>query len=91
MKNDVKYFYTPILNFAVHALVGTVIFLIIGFPAVVLGLVVHNLDGISGVSKFTISTLTFLEHALLVVDSVAVVAYVTISTYREIKEMINHG
>lgn len=91
MKNDAKYFYTPIVNFAVHALVGTVIFLIIGLPAVVLGIIVHHLDGISGVSRFTVSTLTFLEHALLVVDSVAVVAYVTISTYREIREMINHG
>lgn len=91
MEKNAKYFYTPIVNFSVHALVGTVIFLIIGLPAVGLGIFVHHLDAIGGVSKFTIATLTFLEHTILVVDSIAVLSYVTISTYREIKEMINHG
>lgn len=83
-------FWTPITNFAVHTLVGTVIFIIISLPAVGLGALVHYLATL-GVADFTITTLTFLEHALLLIDSMAVIAYVLITTYREIKGMIDHG
>jgi len=88
--SEKRHWWTPLLNFLVHAFVGTVIFIIIGTPAVGLSLLVHEL-GAYHVPAFTITVLTFLEQALLLIDAIAVVLYVIVSTYRELRDLIQEG
>lgn len=85
-----RHWWTPLLNFLVHAFVGTVIFIIIGTPAVGLSLLVHQLAAYH-VPTFTITVLTFLEEALLLIDAIAVMMYVIVSTYRELRDLIQEG
>jgi predicted membrane channel-forming protein YqfA (hemolysin III family) len=84
---DHKKWYTPILNFATHALVGTLIFLIVALPAIGLEHLVHMAEG-WGTSAFVVSVMVFLERAILVLDAGAVLLYILVSTYKEIKEML---
>lgn len=85
-----KQWYTPLVNFLVHAIMGTLIFLTIGAPAVALSLLVHYLETLH-VPGFTIFVLTFLEQAILLIDAIAVVIYVTVAMYRELKELLQEG
>lgn len=79
--------YKPIINFATHAFVGTLIFLIVALPAIGLEHLVHMAES-WGTSDFVISTMVFLERAILVLDAGAVLLYILISTYKEIKDML---
>lgn len=79
--------YTPILNFATHAIVGTFIFLIVALPAICLEHLVHAAEG-WGTSAFVISVMVCLERTILVLDAGAVLLYILVSTYKEIKEML---
>jgi predicted membrane channel-forming protein YqfA (hemolysin III family) len=82
-----KKWYTPILNFATHAIVGTLVFLIVALPAIGLEHLVHMAEG-WGTSAFVISVMVFLERAILVLDAGAVLLYILVSTYKEIKDML---
>jgi hypothetical protein len=77
-----------LLNFAVHVIVGTLLFLAVGFPALVLNIVTHQLSAL-GANPFTLAILTLLEHAILVFDGVAVLVYIGVSTCREVKDMLD--
>lgn len=79
---------THVLNFVVHALVGTVLFLIVALPALVLNLLVHQLPAY-GVTRFTLAILTLIEHTILIFDGVAVLVYIGVSTWRELREMLD--
>ena len=79
--------YKPIVNFATHAFVGTLVFLIVALPAIGLEHLVHMAEG-WGTSSFVISVMVFLERAILVLDAGAVLLYISISTYKEIKDML---
>ncbi len=78
------FWWTPIVNFVVHSIVGTAIFLVVGVPAVILSLLVHALEGVR-VSPTTLFILSLLEHAILIVDAVAVIVYIGIASYRELE------
>lgn len=79
--------YKRIVNFATHAFIGTLIFLIVALPAIGLQHLVHIAEG-WGTSAFVISVMVFLERAILVLDAGAVLLYLLINTYKEIKEML---
>jgi hypothetical protein len=76
-----------VLNFAVHAVVGTVLFVVVGLPALLLNLITHRLSSF-GASNFTLTILTLIEHAILVFDGLAVLVYIGVSTWRELKDML---
>jgi hypothetical protein len=76
-----------VLNFAVHAVVGTVLFIVVGLPALLLNLITLHLSSL-GANGFTLAVLTLIEHAILVFDGVAVLVYIGVSTWRELKDML---
>lgn len=78
----------PIAHFAGHLFVGTVIFLLFGAVSVGLGFLVHYLEGISSIPRFTIQVLTFVESAILITDTVLYLAYLGITAWGSIKEMM---
>ncbi|PMV89764.1 MULTISPECIES: hypothetical protein [unclassified Pseudomonas] len=80
--------WSPIAHFAAHCFVGSIIFIIIGLPAVGLSFLVHYLESI-GVSSVTIGVLTFLEVALTVTDGLLFLIYLALGIYRALKELAN--
>ena len=75
-----------VAHFAGHVVVGTVLFVIVGAPAVGLSLLVRLLEGF-GIDGFTVSVLVFLEHAILVADASLFLIYLAATAYSFIKEM----
>ena len=70
--------WTPIVHFAAHTFVGSIIFLIVGLPAVGLSILVHML-GDAGIDTFTVLVLTLLERVILVADAVLFVVYLSVT------------
>ncbi|WP_126448011.1 hypothetical protein [Sulfuricystis multivorans] len=81
-----KSFWTPIVQFAGHTFIGSVLFLIIGAPAVGLSLLVHAL-GAAQIDGFTIVVLSFLERAILVADAGLFIIYLVVTAFKSVKEM----
>jgi len=77
--------WAPIAHFAGHTIVGSTIFVIIAIPAIFLGMTVRWAKTI-GVSHYTLQVLDVLEHAILTVDAVVFVVYLTSVTWKAIKE-----
>ena len=84
-----KSLWTPIVHFAGHAFIGTTLFLIVGFPAVALNLLVKFLVSV-GIDGFTVAVLEFLEHAILLVDAVLFLVFLGVTAYKSVKEMLDH-
>lgn len=82
-----KPWYLPVINFGTHALVGFLIFVVVGLPAVCLNLLVHFLETTLHMSGFVIYALTFLESVILLIDVASVTYYIVVKSYKEIKEM----
>lgn len=83
-----KPWWAPLAHFLGHSVVGTGIFLIVGAPAVFLGWMVHKLRELH-VAEFTLTVLQFLEHSILVIDSLLFLAYLAFTTWSAIQEMIH--
>jgi len=66
-KTHKKPWWSPIAHFGAHGFVGTIIFLIIMVPAVLLNHLVQYLAKF-GISDFTLLILGLLEHAIVLVD-----------------------
>jgi uncharacterized membrane protein YidH (DUF202 family) len=86
-KHRERKWYTPILNFATHTAIGTVIFVIVLSAALVLDWLMRLAEE-HHFSAFVVTTLELLSRGILLVDSVAVLVYLLVTTYREIKEML---
>ncbi|MEB0118789.1 hypothetical protein QN395_20105 [Undibacterium sp. RTI2.2] len=82
-----KPWYMPVVNFGTHAVVGTLIFLIVGAPAVGLNILVELLETHLRIHGFVIYALKFLESAILGIDVVSVTYYIVVKSYKEIKDM----
>ncbi|EMM5100975.1 hypothetical protein ACK249_005158 [Pseudomonas aeruginosa] len=80
--------YAPIVHFATHAVVGSIIFIIVGTPSVLLGWLVHKLRD-WGVSEVTLTILQFLEYAILIMDAILFLAFLGFTTWSAIKELKN--
>lgn len=85
--NNHKPWYLPVLNFGTHALVGFLIFVVVGIPAVCLNLLVHFLEVTLQMSGFVIYALTFLESVILFIDVISVTYYIVVTSWKEIKEL----
>ncbi len=81
-----KSFWTPIVHFAGHTFIGSVLFLIIGAPAVGLSLLVHAREA-AHIDGFTIGVLSFLERAILVADAGLFIIYLVVTAIKSVKEM----
>lgn len=87
MSKEKKPWWMPVAHFAAHTAVGTLIFLIIGIPAVLLSYLVHWLESI-GVSSFTILVLSFLENAITITDAMLFVVFLALGAFKAAKEFI---
>ncbi|AVX93370.1 hypothetical protein [Pseudomonas psychrophila] len=87
-KTEKTPWWSPIAHFAAHCFVGSIIFIIIGLPAVALSFLVHYLETI-GVNALTIAVLTTLEVALSVTDALLFLIYLALGIYRALKELAN--
>lgn len=81
-----KSIWTPVVHFAGHAIVGTILFLIVALPAVLLSLVVHGLEA-AHIDGFTVEVLKFLDHAILIADAGLFVAFLVITFIKALREM----
>ena len=79
MTEDHKPWYTPVAHFAVHAVVGSLVFAIIALPAFGLGLLVAWLK-LQGAATYVITVLTYLEYAIVTIDAIAFLAYLVYSS-----------
>ncbi|MCS8129894.1 hypothetical protein N1E91_11795 [Pseudomonas aeruginosa] len=80
--------YAPIVHFATHAVVGSIIFIIVATPSVLLGWLVHKLREWQ-VSEVTLTILLFLEYSILVMDAILFLAFLGFTTWSAIKEFKN--
>jgi hypothetical protein len=80
-----KPWWTPIIHFAAHTVVGTTIFVIIGLPAVGLSIGIQWLERL-GVPPFPLAVLDFVEEALCVIDAGLFLLYVILTSYHALKE-----
>lgn len=81
-----KSIWTPVVHFAAHTFVGSVLFLIVGLPAVGLSLLVHALEA-AHLDGFTVQVLSFLEHAILLADAGLFMTYLVVTAIKSVKEM----
>lgn len=75
-----------IVHFAAHTFTGSVLFLIVGAPAVGLSMLI-DLLGAAKLDGFTIAVLTLLEHAILLVDAALFATYLGLAALKSVKEM----
>lgn len=76
----------PIVHFAAHVTVGSLLFLVIAAPAVGLSLLVHSLEAVN-LDSFTVLVLKFLERAILVADAMLFITYLVVTAIKSVKEM----
>jgi hypothetical protein len=77
--------YAPVAHFAAHAIVGSMVFIIIALPAFGLGQLVNWLST-QGTSDYVLAVLTFLEYAIVTLDAAAFMWHLMYSTYKAFKE-----
>ena len=80
-------FKSPVAHFVGHLCIGTTLFLLFGGICVVLGLIGQYLEGMN-LPAFTLQTLLFVEHVIMVVDTVLYLCLIVYSAFGFIKEII---
>lgn len=80
-----KPFLTP-LEFVVHLLTGTLVFIVIALVAVVLNLLVIRLANL-GVSPVIVWGLRFVEYFLFLVDVILFVVFVVRTALRTVRKI----
>ena len=78
--------WSPVVHFGVHIVVGSLIFVLISLPAFGLGLLVQYL-AIHGTAPYVIQVLTLLEYAIVTIDAMAFLAYLVITGINAVREM----
>ena len=86
MNNKKNRLWTPVVHFGAHTLIGSVLFLIVGAPAVGLSMLVHALEA-AHVDGFTVLVLSFLEHAILLADAGLFLTYLVVTAIKSVKEI----
>lgn len=81
-----KSIWTPVVHFAAHTLIGSLLFVIVGAPAVGLSMLVHALET-AHLDGFTVEVLAFLEHAILLADAGLFLTYLVVTAIKSVKEM----
>lgn len=87
MNNNGNAWWKPIVHFATHTAVGSVIFVIIALPAHGIGQLVNWLTS-QGASNYVVSVLTLLEYAILTLDAILLLWHL-VTTGLAAKEEMN--
>ena len=86
MNDNNKPWWNPVVHFATHTAVGSVIFVIIALPAYGLGQLVHWLTG-QGSSDYVVGVLTLLEYAIVKLDALLLLWHLVTAGIAAMKEM----
>jgi hypothetical protein len=78
--------WSPVVHFGVHIVVGSLIFVLISMPAFGLGILVQYL-AVNGTAPYVIQVLTLLEYAIVTIDAMAFLAYLVITGINAVREM----
>ena len=78
--------WSPVVHFGVHVVVGSLIFVLIAMPAFGLGLLVQYL-AVNGTAPYVIQVLTLLEYAIVTIDAMAFLVYLVITGINAVREM----
>ena len=78
--------WSPVVHFGVHVVVGSLIFVLISLPAFGLGILVQYVAA-KGTAPYVIQVLTLLEYAIVTIDAMAFLAYLVITGINAVKEM----
>ncbi len=78
--------WSPVVHFGVHVMVGALIFVLISLPAFGLGLLVQSL-AVQGTDPYVVQVLTLLEYAIVTIDAMAFLAYLVITGFNAVREM----
>jgi hypothetical protein len=81
---------TPVRRLAIHTLVGTILFVLIGGAAILLHHAIVFIE-YSGVSQLVISTLHAVELLLFASDTLSFVVFIVIQTYVFLREILSTG
>jgi hypothetical protein len=76
-------------HFVGHVVLGTVGFVALAIPAVLLSAAAHYLDMLP-VSRIVVEVLLWVHYSLLVVDTGMFAAYILVSIYGAAKELIRY-
>ncbi len=79
--------WVPISHLAGHTVIGSLLFCVLAAPAVGLSFLVAHLRSM-GVSPFTLTILTALEHLILVTDAFLLVVYIAVTAMRTTRELL---
>ena len=63
-----EHWFSPVAHFAAHAVVGSLVFIIIALPALGLGLLIKWLE-LQGTSTYVLLVLTGLEYAIVTIEA----------------------
>jgi hypothetical protein len=75
----------PIVHFATHTVVGSVIFVLVALPAYGLNVLVTALGG-NGTKGYVLEVLTVLEYVIVTLDAVLVVLYLVYAAAKAVRE-----
>lgn len=80
-----RMWWKPIVHFAAHTLVGSLIFVVISLPAFGLGQLVKLLTA-NGVAPYVANVLTILEYAIVTVDALLFLWHLLTTAYATLKD-----
>lgn len=78
----------PIVHFLTHTIVGSAIFLLVALPAVMLHLLVHELQNSWGITGYVNSVLTWLEDFIVSIDALGLAIFLLVAMWKAVKEWI---
>ena len=76
-------------HFVGHIWLGTLGFVALAIPAILLSLAAHYLEQ-TAVSAFVIDVLLGIHYSLLVIDTVMFAAYIVVSIYHAATELVRY-
>lgn len=77
--------WAPILEFLIHAIVGTILFILIALPAIGLNLLIHLFQTELALNPLVILSFTLVEYAILSSDLFLFAVFIVRSTSRTMK------
>lgn len=80
-----KKWYITIIDNITHAIVGTISFLTVAVPAVMLFKFMKYIESL-GVDGLTLVVLHTLESIMLLIDAAVVLRYIAVKAYNDFKE-----
>jgi len=87
MSGSDKKIWWLVWSLTVHVFIGSLLFLVIAAPAIGLEFAIEKLRTILETDSFVINVLTFLKYAILILDALLVLIFLSIQAYKFVREI----